>query len=261
MLLNREELPSEGEIVLCTVKAIKKQSVFVRLDEYKSKDAVISISEVSPGRIRNIRNYVQIGKKIFCKVLRVDKKRHQIDVSLRRVNQREKINKNAELRRENLAETILSLASREFDLDLKDLYYNKFKPVLNDYYYLHGFFEEIVAGESSFEDYTIEVDSKVKDYILDLVSKRLKKPTIEIKYVLRISSDASNGLEAIKKPILEHINDFEGLEVHYLGGGKYLAKLTGEDSKHEDNKMKNFIEKISEEYENTSVEISYEKKE
>ena len=94
MLHKKKGFPNEGDILFCTITKVQYNSVFVTLDEYENKSGMIHISEISPGRIRNIRDYVKEGKVIICKVLRVKKDRGHIDLSLRRVNEsqrREKV--------------------------------------------------------------------------------------------------------------------------------------------------------------------------
>ena len=83
----KKGFPEEDDIVLCTVKKILYHSVFVTLDEYDNLEGMIHISEIAPGRIRNIRDYVREGKKLVCKVLRVRKEKGHFDLSLRRVNE------------------------------------------------------------------------------------------------------------------------------------------------------------------------------
>src|SRR3989344_6887421 len=73
---------------------------------------MINISEVSPGRIRNLRDFVTEGKKIVCKVLRIDRLKGHIDLSLRRVNQAQRINKNKEYKNEIKALRILESSSK-----------------------------------------------------------------------------------------------------------------------------------------------------
>ena len=68
MLYKKQGYPEEEELVLCTVTNVQHHSVFVNIDEY-NLSGMIHISEVSPGRIRNIRDYVKEGKVIVCKVL------------------------------------------------------------------------------------------------------------------------------------------------------------------------------------------------
>ena len=76
-----------GDKVLCTVDRIVGTAVFVRIDNSNIEGEII-MSEVAPGRIRNIRDYVVPKKKIVCKVLRISSSGN-IDLSLRRVTQKE----------------------------------------------------------------------------------------------------------------------------------------------------------------------------
>jgi len=70
MFYKKKGLPEENSIVLCTVKKILFHSIFVDLDEYQNQDGMIHISEIAPGRIRNIRDYVAEGKKLSYVQLR-----------------------------------------------------------------------------------------------------------------------------------------------------------------------------------------------
>jgi len=74
-----------GDIVMCTVDRIVGTIVFVKIDE--NGEGSIILSEIAPGRIRNLREYVVPKKRIACKILRILGNR--IDLSLRRVTQKE----------------------------------------------------------------------------------------------------------------------------------------------------------------------------
>ena len=84
MLYTKDGFPEINEIVKCSVTKIYGNTTFVQVDEYE-KEGVLTISEIAPGRIRNLRDHVTENKTIVCKVLRVDEKGKRIDVSLRRV--------------------------------------------------------------------------------------------------------------------------------------------------------------------------------
>ena len=74
-----------GDILLCVVEKIEGTVVFVKLPD--GSQGSIVLSEIAPGRIRNLRDYVFPGKNIVCKVLRIGSGR--IDLSLRRVTPKE----------------------------------------------------------------------------------------------------------------------------------------------------------------------------
>ena len=57
-----------GDFAMCTVDRIVGTIVFVKIDG-RGEGSII-LSEIAPGRIRNLRNYVVPKKRIVCKVLR-----------------------------------------------------------------------------------------------------------------------------------------------------------------------------------------------
>ena len=112
MYFHKEGYPEEDELVLCTVTNVQYNSVFVRLDDY-GKSGLVHISEVSPGRIRNLRDFVKVGKVIVCKILRVNRQKGHIDASLRRVNEAQRRRKTEERKAEQKAENILDALAKQ----------------------------------------------------------------------------------------------------------------------------------------------------
>ncbi len=76
----------EGDVVLCTVAKIEGTSVFVNIEG--AGEGSIIVSEIAPGRIRNLREYVIPNKKIVCKVLKIEG--GHVHLSLRRVTSKER---------------------------------------------------------------------------------------------------------------------------------------------------------------------------
>ncbi|HKL23346.1 MAG TPA: hypothetical protein VJ895_01200, partial [Candidatus Nanoarchaeia archaeon] len=77
----------QGDLVLCTVDRIIGTTVFVKIGGTNKEGSVV-FSEVSPGRIRNIRDFVVPKKIIVCKILKISGE--NIELSLRRVSLKEK---------------------------------------------------------------------------------------------------------------------------------------------------------------------------
>src|SRR3989338_3279399 len=121
MLAKKSGFPEESELVQCTVTSVQSHSVFVRIDEY-GINCMIHISEVAPGRIRNIRDFVVEGRSVICKVLRVNQERGHVDLSLRRVSDSQKRNKLNELKKEKLAEKLIEVVSENLSMDVKKVY-------------------------------------------------------------------------------------------------------------------------------------------
>ena len=83
--MKRKPLPDVGEIVIATVKKVFEYGAYVTLDEYGGLEAYLPWSEVSSRWIRDIRDYLREGQKIAVKVIRVIRRKKQVDVSLKRV--------------------------------------------------------------------------------------------------------------------------------------------------------------------------------
>ena len=178
MLLKKEGFPEESELVLCTVTKIFHHGVFANLDEY-NKGGMIHISEVSPGRIRNIRDFVKEEKKIVCKVLRIDSERGHIDLSLRRVNEGQKKEKVNEIKQEQKAEKIVEFVAKKFDMDLKKLYDDVSSKIFKKYDLLFLCFEDVVKGEASLEK--LGIDKKIADVLGFKTSHTIKDAVSDIK--------------------------------------------------------------------------------
>src|SRR3989344_566394 len=122
MNYKKKGTPEVGELILCTVKKILPHSVFVSIDEYENKEGMIHISEIAPGRIRNLRDFVKEDKRIVCKVLDINRVTNNIDLSLRRVPSTEMVQKLTNYKQEEKAEKLLVTLGKRFNKDLKQMY-------------------------------------------------------------------------------------------------------------------------------------------
>ena len=93
-----------GDVILCTVDKITGTIVFVKIDGTDSEGSIIT-SEIAPGRIRNLRDYVVPKKKIICKIIRISDGR--INLSLRRVTPKEQKEVREHFKQEKSSESIL----------------------------------------------------------------------------------------------------------------------------------------------------------
>jgi translation initiation factor 2 subunit 1 len=240
MLYRKSGFPHDSEFVLCTVTKIQFNSVFVRLDEY-DKQGMIHISEISPGRIRNIRDYVREGKVVVCTVLRVNRERGQIDLSLRRVNETQKRIKLNEIKQEQKAEKILEVVAKSQKKELNSFYISIISKLSEKYSGLYGFFEDIVAGNAQIKQ--LELQKPVADALEELIRQRIKLPEVEIEGNLYLTSYQPNGVEIIRGALAK-LQDAgkDAVSLHYVGAGKYPVKVKAEDYKAAEKIMKKSID-------------------
>lgn len=233
MLHKKQGFPEESELVMCTVTQVLHNSVFVNLDEY-GKQGMIHISEVSPGRIRNIRDFVRIGKVVVCKVLRVNERKGYIDLSLRRVNDSQRRQKVNLVKQEQLAEKIIEHVAKQHDISVRDLYNKVGKVVFKDYDSLYYFFEDIVTENETID--TLGLKKDIEASLKEVVLQRIKPKVYELKAIVSLSTYNPEGVELVKKILTDA--EKLGVNIYYKGGGMYYVETSSVEIKEAKDIMK-----------------------
>ncbi|MCH8329105.1 MAG: translation initiation factor IF-2 subunit alpha [Nanoarchaeota archaeon] len=244
MLLKRKGFPEEDELVMCTVTKVQFHSVFANLDDY-GKSGMIHISEVSPGRIRNIRDYVKEGKKVVCKVLRINTERGHIDLSLRRVTETQKRKKVDEIKQEQKAEKILEFVTKDLNLDVKKLFEEIITNISKKYDSLYEFFQEVVTDSNAIKD--AGIDAKTAKNLEEAIKSRIKEVSVKIEGKLKLTSYAANGVDVVKEALKKAIEiGEENISIKYLGAGSYNLVVNARDYKEAERILKEVLEKALE---------------
>jgi len=228
MLLKKKGFPEEDEIVMCTVSKIHFHSVFVNLDEY-GRTGLIHISEVSPGRIRNIRDFVVEGKKVICKVLRINEEKGHIDLSLRRVTEGQKRNKVNEIKQEQKAEKIIEFVAKNLKEGTTKLYNEISGKVLEKYPSIYPAFEGVVKNEGLLKE--LGIPDKIAKPLTEAIKQRIKEAEVQIGGELSLTSYASDGIEIIKEALKKASDVDKNVNILYEGGGKYKIMVKAPDYK------------------------------
>ncbi|MBI3035217.1 S1 RNA-binding domain-containing protein, partial [Candidatus Woesearchaeota archaeon] len=214
MLFKKQGFPEEGDLVLCTVTSVQYHSVFVDMDEY-GKSGMIHISEVSPGRIRNIRDFVKEGKKVVCKVLRINQEKGHIDLSLRRVNESEKRRKIDDIKKEQDSEKIVEIAAGKIGMKTEELYSEISEKIKKKIDSLHDFFEMAVKEECLLD--SLGIDKKNIKIIEETIKQRIKPTEVMIAGKLKITTYAPNGIEIVKESLKKAEESAKGrIGINYL---------------------------------------------
>lgn len=214
----------EGDLVLCTVERIEGTNVFVSIEG--NGEGSIMTSEIAPGRIRNLRDYVVPKKKIVCKILRVSGNR--IDLSLRRVTQKEQ--------KEVLEQY---KAERSYISILKSILGDKTEETIkkiSDKEQLSYFLDESKKDSAKLEELVGKENAKK---ILDIIGVQ-KEKNYNVKREILLKSLKPNGADLIK----EILGKITNAEVKYISAGHYSIKTESKDIKNADNILKNIISDI-----------------
>lgn len=255
MFYKRVGFPEENDLVQCTVTNVQYHSVFCTIDDYK-KTGLIHISEVSPGRIRNIRDFVVEGKKVICKILKIDRDKGHIDLSLRRVTESERRKKNETIKQEMKAEKIIENLSAELGKNVKEVYPAISKPILEEYEYLHEAFEDYVDEEINLDNYNIPKD--ILEPLEKSIKEKIKPKKVVIQGKITISTYVENGIEVIKEALIKagEVNK-EQININYLGNATYKIVVESEEYKEAEKTLNQALEIIEKIIEKNKGEYSF----
>ncbi len=227
-----EEQLEEGQIVLCTVEKILGTTVFCKIDG--DGEGTLITSEISPGRIRNLRDYVVPGKKIVCKILKITPRGAYL--SLRRVKQNEKKELLEQIAKEKsyraIIKTVLGKENAEKIIDK-----------ITETETIFDFLEQTKTNPKILKEFFSKTES---EKIIKILETKKEKPK-EIKQIFRLSSNASDGIKIIKN-ILDKAYKESKCKISYLAAGKYRLTLSGENFKElktQSNKIFSIIEKLA----------------
>lgn len=232
-----------GDIVLCTVDRIVGTVVFVRiLMDGKEVEGSIIMSEIAPGRIRNIREYVVPKKTIVCKVLRISGDR--IDLSLRRVTLKEQKEIKEVYKQEKSYESVLkSILGEKTEKIIKEI---------SKEGKIYDFLQEVKQDSEKLEKLVGKTDSKK---ILDIINAQKQKKII-VKKEIYLRTNKPNGLELIKN-ILKKIKD---IDINYISAGRYSIKTESSDPKTADNRLREIIMNIEKKAKQEAMEFRIKEK-
>ncbi|MAG38520.1 translation initiation factor IF-2 subunit alpha [Candidatus Woesearchaeota archaeon] len=257
MLFSKTGEPEENELVLCTVTKVQYHSVFCSLDEYKNSSGMIHISEVSPGRIRNIRDYVKEGKKVVCLTLKVDKQRGHIDLSLRRVNDAQRRRKNSEIKQEQKAEKIIELLALNIKKPFKEIYKKVSEIIFKEYEMIHLSFEDVVENNVKLE--SLGLEKKLAEKLTKIVKDKIKPKEVMISGEFSLTSYDEKGLKIIKTALQKAEKVDEKVDISYKGGGHYIIRITAKEYKEAENILKKAVDETTDFMNSKKGEASFER--
>ena len=247
MFYKKKGLPEENSIVICTVKKILFHSIFAELDEYENQEGMIHISEIAPGRIRNIRDYVTEGKKLVCQVLRVDKERKQVDLSLRRVPLSLRNKKNDEYKQEIKSEKLLEYIGKELKVDIKGAYQKWGYKLLEHFGLLGIAFNDISAsGIEPIKE--LNFPQKEAELLVRIIQEKIKPIEVQVHANLLLQSFSENGIEEIRQTLLEgeayaKKHEIKAL-ITYISAPKYRVDVFSNDYKVAEDELEEVVKVV-----------------
>ena len=240
---DQKNLPEEGDIVIANVKQVTNHGAYVFLEEYDNITGFLHISEIATGWIRNIERYVRANQKIVLKVIRVNKARSEVDLSLKQVSGEEKKSKIIEVKKNEKANAFMAIIKSKANLSNEQIKQIEEK-ILTKYDYVYDIFE---ATTKKGKEVLLQLElSENVINIIEEESKKIPIPHVEIRGIVEVSSQKSNGVEIIKS-ILSTAETTKGnskVMISYIAAPKYRIVVAADNFKIAEKSINNSIEKI-----------------
>jgi translation initiation factor 2 subunit 1 len=250
MAERKPQWPEVGDHVIATIENVTTYGAYAKLDEY-DKQGLLHVSEISSSWIRNIRDFVREGQKAVLKVIRVDLEKGHIDLSLRRVTKRARIEKIRQWKQDRKAEALLRGVAEKLGLPTEEVY-EKAGALLEEQYGLYDGFEK-VAKEGPEVLTTLDVPENIAKAFAEVAEERIRLKMVKVKGTLEIRCMTPNGVKVIKDTFLnakkaEKTKDAD-IRFYVIAAPKYSVEVSAENYK----RAEEILQKVSQNVVSTIV--------
>jgi len=237
----RAEYPEEGELIVGTVTSIRNFGAFVTLDEYASREAFIHLSEVATGWVKYIRDHIREGQKIVARVLRVDRSKSQVDLSLKRINDHQRREKIQSWKNEARAMRLLALVATGLKIEVEEAQSTFCDTLIEKHGSLFDAFEAASADPKKFQKE--HGKSPWVAAFLKIAQENLQPPHVEITGTLEVTDPTADGLAHVQAALMAaEAVDPESVTVQYVGAPRYRVTVSGAQYKQVEELLKKSTE-------------------
>jgi translation initiation factor 2 subunit 1 len=242
---HKPEWPEFGELVIATIEKVMDYGAYVKLDEY-NKQGFLHISEISSARIRRIRDYVREKQKMILKVIRVDIQKGHINLSLRRVTKRDRIEKNKRWKKERKGEVLLNEVAEKAGLPKHEVY-QKAGAILEEKYGLYEGLEEVVKkGVEVLAE--LEIPEDLAKVITQVAKERIKIKRVKVKGVLKVRCMQPNGVKCIQDAFFDAKKSYKAkdakIQFYVIATPRYSVEVLADNWKHAEELFEKVCEKV-----------------
>jgi len=258
----RKPLPDVGELVVGTVRRVLDQGAYLDLDEYDGMIAFLPWSEATSRSFRRMEDVVREGQKIVVKVIRVDRVKKHVDVSLKRVMEGERRRKMAFYKRYVKAATLILLLAGKLGKSVDEAY--KVLWALEDAYGdpLAGLERAVLEGAQALRE--AGIPEEWVEPLAEIARTHVEVKTVKISGIMTVKSSESDGVNRVKSVLLKAKSVLESggrvkARLYTVGAPRYRVDLEGHDYKTLEAILKKAVDEASKEAKRLGVEFSFER--
>jgi len=246
MVFRKKDYPESGEFVIATAIKLQEHGVYVNLDEY-GKNGYIPIGEVASTWVKNIKDFVKEGQKLVLKVIRIDEKKGHVDLSLRKVTEREKKDKLIQYKKSKKAEKLLEGAAKSLNKDYAEAVKVVGMPLEDHFGDLYAALEAASAGGAEALK-AAGIQENWAKALYEIAKEHVEPPSVKVTGTIQLCSSGPRGVEDIKSAIQEgrKASPKSGIKIDmtYVGAPRYRIEVTAKDYKTAEDTMKETADAI-----------------
>ncbi len=229
---HKPEWPEYGDLVIATIEKVVDYGAYANLEEY-NRQGLLHISEISRGRVRRIRDYVKENQKMVLKVIRVNVEKGQINLSLRRVTRRERIEKNKSWKQNRKAKALLKEVAEKVGLPTQEVY-QKAGALLEEEYGLYEGFEKVVKEGIEFLT-KLGIPEDLAKVIAQVAEERIKVKRVKVRGVIEVRCMKPNGVKCIQDAFISagksHRAKDAKIEFYVIAAPRYSVEVSADNWK------------------------------
>jgi len=198
----RNEWPETEELVAVQINDVTDDGAYVRLLEYKNREALILAANTTRKRVKNVKKLLRLGTQDYMQVIAVDKEGGFIDLSKKTLQVADAEAKKKEFDKAKVVHLILRLTAHSMKCKLIDLYeayawdlydkfdhaYDAFKLCLSD--------PELVFSK-------IDITDDQKKHLIANINKKMAAAPQKIRTRFNLKCYTYEGIDAIRDSMLE----------------------------------------------------------
>lgn len=220
--IKENEFPEDGEIVVGKTQSTDGDILNMKLIEYGDIPGLVLSNEVSKKRIRSMHQITKLGSTEVCQVLKIDKAKGYIDLSLKSVGDKEKKECLEKLSKNKLAYQIMLKAAKAAKIPVKDLYEKIGYEKAREHSSLYNYFAK---GKN---EPSLMNDSEYGKFFIQVIEEQFKPTSFKVRADMDVTS-CFGGVNAIKDAFRKAMEQDPSLEITLLKTPTYSIVKTCND--------------------------------
>jgi len=220
--IRKDKFPKEGDVVVVKIVTIGSDTVKAQLLEYGNIDGLILTSELSKKRFKSIAQVAKPGNVEVCQVLKVEEDKGFIDLSLKRVSEKEKLECRDSFSKAKLAYQIIARVCKHTGGSIQEMYEKWVYDKEAEYGSLFSYFAH---AKGDLEILNAEPHG---DQIKRIIEDQFKASSFKVRADVDVTC-VHGGVEGIKEAFRSAVEEDDELEVLLVKSPTYSIVRMSED--------------------------------